>query len=102
MAEYKVHFATEGAEFERRVDGIPNKNWDETKNTCISRMRSETSEKEATRKSSERVLDILGEGLPELIGGSADLTGSNNTWHASSKAITADDKSGNYVFYGVR
>ena len=65
-------------------------------------MRSETSEKEATRKSSERVLDILGECLPELIGGSADLTGSNNTWHASSKAITADDKSGNYVFYGVR
>lgn len=102
LAEYKVHFAAEGAEFERRVDGIPNKNWDETKNVCISKMRSETSEKEATRKSSERVLDILGEGLPELIGGSADLTGSNNTWHASSKAITADDKSGNYVFYGVR
>ncbi len=102
LTEYKVHFATEGAEFERRVDGIPNKNWDETKNACISRMRSETSEKEATRKSSERVLDILGDGLPELIGGSADLTGSNNTWHASSQAITADDKSGNYVFYGVR
>ena len=102
LTEYKVHFATEGAEFERRVDGIPNKNWDETKNACISKMRSETSEKEATRKSSERVLDILGDGLPELIGGSADLTGSNNTWHASSQAITADDKSGNYVFYGVR
>jgi transketolase len=102
LAEYKVAFPAEGAEFERRVDSIPNKNWADIKNTCISRMRSETSEKEATRKSSERVLDILGEALPELIGGSADLTGSNNTWHASSKAITADDKSGNYVFYGVR
>jgi transketolase len=102
LEEYKDRFAAEGNEFERRVDGIPNKNWDEIKSACINRIRSETSEKEATRKSSERVLDILGEGRPELIGGSADLTGSNNTWHASSKAITADDKSGNYVFYGVR
>jgi transketolase len=102
LAEYKAAFKAEGAEFQRRIDHCSNNNWNEIKTACLTRMRSETPEKEATRKSSERVLDILGAALPELIGGSADLTGSNNTWHASSKAITADDKSGNYVFYGVR
>jgi transketolase len=56
----------------------------------------------ATRKSSELVLEALGPLLPELIGGSADLTGSNNTWHSGSKAITRADASGNYLFYGVR
>ncbi len=100
--EYKALFADEGAEFERQINGILPETWAQTKQFCISVMRTETSAKEATRKSSERVLDVLGQKLPELIGGSADLTGSNNTWHASSKGITGEDKSGNYVFYGVR
>jgi len=56
----------------------------------------------ATRKSSLIVLNALARDFPELLGGSADLTGSNCTYHQTSKAITPDDTNGNYVFYGVR
>ncbi|MBT4964075.1 MAG: transketolase [Francisellaceae bacterium] len=56
----------------------------------------------ATRKASQDVLNELGKNLPELLGGSADLTGSNLTLHANSKAITKEDFSGNYIYYGVR
>ncbi|MFL2697848.1 MAG: transketolase [Gammaproteobacteria bacterium] len=62
----------------------------------------ENQEKIATRKSSEKVIEFLGPLLPELIGGSADLTGSNNTSWSGSKGITKEDASGNYIFYGVR
>ena len=62
----------------------------------------ENQEKVATRKSSEKVIEFLGPLLPELIGGSADLTGSNNTSWSGSKGITKEDASGNYIFYGVR
>tara|TARA_B110000014_G_C20126396_1_gene600457 strand:+ start:6010 stop:8019 length:2010 start_codon:yes stop_codon:yes gene_type:complete len=56
----------------------------------------------ATRKSSERVINILGPYMPELIGGSADLTGSNNTNWSGSIPITRDNFNGNYINYGVR
>ena len=56
----------------------------------------------ATRKASELALNALGPVLPELLGGSADLTGSNNTWWQGCKSITANDASGNYIHYGVR
>jgi len=56
----------------------------------------------ATRKASEIVLEKLAEALPELIGGSADLTGSNNTKASSQKPIHRDDYGGNYIYYGVR
>lgn len=56
----------------------------------------------ATRKASLNVLNTLGPKLPELLGGSADLAGSNLTLWNDANAITADDASGNYVFYGVR
>ena len=56
----------------------------------------------ATRKASENVLEKLAEALPELIGGSADLTGSNNTKTASQKPIDRNDFGGNYIYYGVR
>jgi transketolase len=58
--------------------------------------------KVATRQSSQTVLDGLTAAIPELIGGSADLTGSNNTKAAGMKAITAGDFSGRYLYYGVR
>ena len=58
---------------------------------------------EATRKSSNRVLEVLTEAIPQLIGGSADLTPSNLTQTASTKqAITKDDFSGRYIEYGIR
>jgi transketolase len=58
--------------------------------------------KMATRVSSQKVLNILGPLIPELLGGSADLTGSNNTNWEGTKEIRANDFSGNYINYGVR
>jgi transketolase len=56
----------------------------------------------ATRKSSEEALNIINAVLPETIGGSADLTGSNNTRSKEQKAVTAQDFSGSFIHYGVR
>ncbi|MGD9880748.1 MAG: transketolase [Reyranella sp.] len=56
----------------------------------------------ATRKSSQEVLEVLNPLLPDMIGGSADLTGSNNTRTATLKAQTAADPGGRYVYYGIR
>uniref|UniRef100_UPI00286E7C48 transketolase family protein n=1 Tax=Sandarakinorhabdus sp. TaxID=1916663 RepID=UPI00286E7C48 len=61
-----------------------------------------TPPKVATRKSSEMALDALVPALPELLGGSADLTGSNNTKAKGQALFTADDYSGRYVHYGIR
>ena len=58
--------------------------------------------KMATRVSSQKVLNVLGPLIPELLGGSADLTGSNNTNWDGTKEIRAGDFSGNYINYGVR
>ena len=56
----------------------------------------------ATRKSSQEVLEVINPVLPETIGGSADLTGSNNTKTATLKPQTAADPAGRYVYYGIR
>ena len=56
----------------------------------------------ATRKSSEDILTLLTAEIPELIGGSADLAGSNNTKTKSQKIIKPGDFSGSYIHYGVR
>lgn len=56
----------------------------------------------ATRKSSEMALGPLTEAFPELIGGSADLTGSNNTKTSATKPLNKDNYSGRYVYYGIR
>ena len=56
----------------------------------------------ATRKSSENALTVLTAAVPAMIGGSADLTGSNNTKTASTLPLTAEDYSGRYVYYGIR
>ena len=57
---------------------------------------------QATRKSSEEVLKVLTAQLPALIGGSADLTGSNNTKTGSTLPLTRDDYAGRYLYYGIR
>ncbi|AKM07128.1 transketolase [Pelagerythrobacter marensis] len=56
----------------------------------------------ATRKASEMALEVLVPLLPEMVGGSADLTGSNNTKTKAMQALTADDYSGRYLYYGIR
>jgi transketolase len=59
-------------------------------------------QKVATRKASELALEAVNAALPETIGGSADLTGSNNTKTKNQKPLTADDYSGRYLYYGIR
>lgn len=56
----------------------------------------------ATRQSSGKTLDVLASTVPELLGGSADLSGSNNTKAKTAQQVTAPDYEGNYVYYGVR
>lgn len=56
----------------------------------------------ATRKSSEEALNVINAVLPETIGGSADLTGSNNTRSKDQKAVTPDDFTGSFIHYGIR
>ncbi len=62
----------------------------------------QTKPKMATRQSSSSVINTISNALPELIGGSADLSGSNNTKTENSKVITSKNFSGNYIHYGVR
>ena len=59
-------------------------------------------QKVATRKASELALEAINAQLPETIGGSADLTGSNNTKTKALKPLTAEDYSGRYIYYGIR
>ena len=89
------------AEFERVTNGRLPAAWSSGASACIAALAA-TSKPEATRKSSERALDHLGRLLPELLGGSADLTGSNYTFHATSRALTPQSMDGNYISYGVR
>lgn len=92
--------ATRG-EFERRMSGeLP-----ETLATAIEEYKAQLSAdapKVATRKSSEMALEVINDILPETIGGSADLTGSNNTKTSQTKPIAPGDYSGRYVYYGIR
>ena len=62
----------------------------------------QTKPKMATRQCSSSVINSITNILPELIGGSADLSGSNNTKTENSNVITAKNFSGNYIHYGVR
>jgi len=70
--------------------------------TSYIRDLAENPKTVATRKASEMALGPLTEALPQMIGGSADLTGSNNTKTAVTTPFSADDYSGRYVYYGIR
>ncbi|HEX4023804.1 MAG TPA: transketolase [Steroidobacteraceae bacterium] len=89
------------AEFERRMQGALPADWLDTAQAALAAAQG-VSGSQATRKSSKVALDVLAPKLPELFGGSADLTGSNDTWNKVSRAITPEDVSGNYLHYGVR
>ncbi|MBJ3761870.1 transketolase [Maribius pontilimi] len=69
---------------------------------ALKKQISESGPKVATRKSSEMVLEVVNPVMPETIGGSADLTGSNNTLTADLGTFTAEDRKGRYVYYGIR
>jgi transketolase len=88
-------------ELKRRLNGDLPKDFDKQMQNYINQC-SEQAVDIASRKASENALQILGPILPELVGGSADLAGSNLTRWKESKAITATDFDGNYIDYGVR
>lgn len=93
--------STHKSEIERRLQGkLPN-NWHKELQDLINQLQTEKP-KLATRQLSQKVLDILTDTVPELVGGSADLTGSNNTKGKNQKDIKADDFHGSYIRYGVR
>ncbi len=89
------------AEFDRVQSGKLPAGWHDAV-AALKRKTSAEMPKVATRVSSQTVLETLTPLIPEMIGGSADLTGSNNTKTAALKPITAADFSGRYVYYGVR
>jgi transketolase len=89
------------AEFSRRMSGELPDEWKVASTAAISAMQEKGGDV-ATRKSSEIALEAFGPYLPELIGGSADLTGSNNTFWSGSVDVTEGNGAGNYVYYGVR
>lgn len=100
FAEYGKKYPAEAAEFTRRMaDELPV-GWADHVEGTISQINAR-EETIATRKASQNSIEALAPVLPELIGGSADLAGSNLTMWSGSKGIDADS-TGNYVFYGVR
>ena len=98
---YQTANPEKAAEFLRRIKGELPKDWQQNTQALIEKT-DKAAAKLATRKASLNALNDLGPLLPELIGGSADLAGSNYTIWSQSKAITANDASGNYVYFGVR
>jgi len=98
---YAKSYPELAAEFERRMKGELPADWAEKSKAFIAKQSAEGAEI-ATRKASEVSLNGFGPMLPELLGGSADLTGSNLTWWKGYRAITRQDFGGNYLFYGVR
>ena len=99
--EYQVAYPELAAEFVRRKNGDLPEIWNKTCSKYIMALQ-QNPDSPATRKASQNALNAYAPVLPELLGGSADLAGSNLTIHNTSKGISADDASGNYVYYGVR
>ncbi|WP_312527497.1 transketolase [Paracoccus sp. (in: a-proteobacteria)] len=88
-------------EFARRISGEISEKLSPAL-TALKAQASETKPKVATRKASEMVLEIINTELPETMGGSADLTGSNNTKTKVMSNFSATDRKGRYVNYGIR
>ena len=101
LSSYRNAHPELAIELERRLSGDLPKDFNEKANTYISQCQ-EKMEKIASRKASQNCLNVYGPLLPELLGGSADLAGSNLTLWSGSKGISSNDASGNYLFYGVR
>lgn len=100
FAQFEEEFPVHAMELIRRYRGEFRSEFEADADNFINKC-NEAAESIATRKASQNSLAAFGELLPELIGGSADLTGSNLTAWDGSLAITRNPK-GNYIFYGVR
>jgi len=98
---YRKEYPAPAAEFERRIAAELPSEWSSTSQAMIEESVAQAASI-ATRKASENTLNTIGPVLPELIGGSADLTGSNNTRWSGSADIRDNTENGNYIYYGVR
>lgn len=101
FAAYAAEFPQLAAEFLRRVNSELPENWEEKTTAFIADIQ-EKQEAIATRKASQNTLNMFGPLLPELLGGSADLTGSNLTLWKGCKPLSRTTPDGNYLYYGVR
>ncbi|GAC15675.1 transketolase [Aliiglaciecola lipolytica] len=89
------------SELKRRLKGELPADFSQKAQAYIEQTQQK-AENIASRKASQNAIEAFASLLPEVVGGSADLAGSNLTLWSGSKGITADDASGNYIFYGVR
>jgi transketolase len=101
FAAYENEFPDLAGEFRRRMSGQLPEQWSEESARIISELQDAGGDV-ATRKSSQMALNAFGPMLPELIGGSADLAGSNNTIWSGSVNVNDNTENGNYIYFGVR
>lgn len=101
FAAYSQQHPDLGEELTRRLAGAVPEKFPEHLQQFVNEV-SAKAEKIASRKASQQSIEFLGQHLPELLGGSADLAGSNLTLWSGSKPLTHADFAGNYVYYGVR
>ena len=101
FAAYRSEYPEPADEFVRRMAGNLPKDWSAFADKAIAAIDA-AGEKAATRKASLIALNAFAPALPELAGGSADLTGSNLTKHNGSVPVSGDNAAGNYVWFGVR
>jgi transketolase len=98
---YAAAYPELAAELKRRLSGELPADFAQQANDYIAKLQAEPADI-ASRKASQNALNAYGPLLPELLGGSADLAGSNLTLWSGSKGVSKDDANGNYIFYGVR
>ncbi|HSD53447.1 MAG TPA: transketolase [Burkholderiales bacterium] len=101
LAKYRTAHPRAAAELERRLRGELPDGFRSALDDFIAGAVAKPADV-ATRSASQQVLNALAPAIPELIGGSADLTGSNNTNHKGSTVVSREDPGGNYLHYGVR
>jgi transketolase len=101
LADYRAQYSAEGAELERRLAGELPADWAAKADAAI-RAIAASDKALATRKDSQVAINAFAALLPEMVGGSADLTGSNLTMHDASVPVSKTDAAGNYIYYGVR
>ncbi|MDD0996022.1 transketolase [Pseudomonas sp. TNT2022 ID1044] len=101
FAAYSAAFPSEANELVRRLSGELPADFSEKADAYIAEVAAK-GETIASRKASQNALNAFGPLLPEFLGGSADLAGSNLTLWKGCKGVTAEDASGNYMYYGVR
>ncbi|QXI28154.1 transketolase [Pseudomonas vanderleydeniana] len=101
FAAYSAAFPTEANELVRRLSGELPADFSEKASAYIAEVAAK-GETIASRKASQNALNAFGPLLPEFLGGSADLAGSNLTLWKGCKGVSAEDASGNYMYYGVR